>query len=68
MPTAGQQQEAQARPVPMDTDDLDELREFLRNATGEDPPQEEALVREAIKRMANAMETLQAKRQRTGQA
>ncbi|CAK0821760.1 unnamed protein product, partial [Prorocentrum cordatum] len=59
MPTEGQQQAAQDRPVPMDTDDLDELREFLRNATGEDPPQEEALVREAIKRMATAMETLQ---------
>ncbi|CAK0838742.1 unnamed protein product [Prorocentrum cordatum] len=66
MPTPGQQQAAQDRAAPMDTDDITELRDFLRTATGQDPPQEEEQVREAIKRMANAAEALHAKKQCTG--
>ncbi|CAK0873730.1 unnamed protein product, partial [Prorocentrum cordatum] len=47
-----QQQDAAAA-VPMDTDDIEELRSYL-TAIGIEPPAEEAEVRERVKRMAEA--------------
>ncbi|CAK0826102.1 unnamed protein product, partial [Prorocentrum cordatum] len=47
------QSNAEATPVPMDTDDAEELRQWHRDASGE-PPEETDLVREAAKRYAEA--------------
>ena len=64
MPDAAVQAEAQSRAVPMDTDDIDTLRDFLREATASEPPDEEKDVREAVKRMAAAAETLAKRRKK----
>ena len=48
----------------MDTDDIDSLREFLREATASEPPTEESEIREAVKRMAAAAETLAKRRKK----
>jgi len=64
MPDPAKQAEAQSRSVPMDTDDIDTLRDFLREATASEPPAEEQDVREAVKRMAAAAETLAKRRKK----
>ena len=62
-PSQEEQQAAEQSAVPMDTDDIETLKEFYRTFMGEEPPPEEEQIRAAAKRWAAASANM-AKRRR----
>ncbi|CAK0825361.1 unnamed protein product, partial [Prorocentrum cordatum] len=66
MPSAEEVRAADTTAVPMDTDDIEELKAYYRDITGSEPPEEEDQIRAAAKRWIAAAENY-AKKRRVGQ-